>query len=210
MPGYTQNVVRAIAIFLASANLVMAASPAYYSARRKLDIIEENRAPAGAVYTFTKAEIEAWAAVRLPQDIPEGFRNATVDLGNNVATGHALIDFMRLRQARGAPKNWFIDRLLEGERPVAVMVEVRSASGTCTVFLRSVEISGIAATGSVLDFLVRNFFLSMYPDAKINEPFKLDDRIDSVTIRPNAVYVKIGNTPPPPVPNPPKPNRLRK
>lgn len=201
---------RAVAILLALANAASAVSPAYYSARHKLDVIEQDRAPANALYTFSKAEIEAWAAVEIPQEIPEGFRNATIDLGNNVATGHTLIDFMRLRQARGAPKSWFIDKLLEGERPVSVTVEVRSANGMCTVFLRGVEISGMSATGSVLDFLVKNFFLTQYPEAKINEPFRMEHRVDSVVVRPIGVYVKINNTPPPPVPSPPKPNRLRR
>ena len=201
---------RAVAILLAVANAADAVSPAYYSARGKLDAIEEDRAPARALYTFTKAEIEAWAAVEIPQEVPEGFRDARIDLGNNVATGHALIDFMRLRHGRGAPRNWFIDRLLQGERPVAVTVEVRAANGSCTVFLRGLEVSGVAATGAVLDFLVKNFFLTLYPDAKINEPFRMQHRVDSVVIRPDAVYVRINNTPPPPVPSPPKPNRLRR
>jgi hypothetical protein len=203
--GYTQNVIRALCLLLAATFLAWAVPPAYYSARRKLDLIEGDRAPAGAVYTFTKAEIEAWAAVEIPEQVPEGFRNATVELGNNVATGHALIDFMRLRHAKGAPKNWFLDKLLEGERPVAVAVEVSSANGSCTVFLRSLQISGVAATGSVLDFLVKTFFLSLFPDAKINEPFRMDHRVDRVAVRANAVYVKINQTPPPPGPAKPVP-----
>lgn len=192
--------VRAFCLLLATTFLAWSVSPAYVSARRKLDLIEGDRAPAGAVYSFTKAEIEAWAAVEIPEQVPEGFRKATVDLGSNTATGHALIDFMRLRHAKGAPKNWFIDKLLEGERPVAVTVEVTSANGSCTVFLRSLEISGVAAAGSVLDFLVQTFFLSLFPDAKINEPFKLDYRVDRIVVRPNAVWVKINQTPPPPAP----------
>lgn len=174
-----------------------AATPAYDSAKRKLDLIQNDRAPAGAVYSFTKAEIEAWVAAEIPETVPEGFRSATIQLGTSVATGRALIDFMRLRHAKGAPKNWFLDKLLEGERPVAVTVELQSANGSCTVFLRRLEISGVAANGSVLDFLIRTFFLTLYPDAKINEPFKLEHRVESVTVRPLAVYVKIGNMPPP-------------
>ncbi len=184
---------------------LMAGTPAYDSARRKLDAIEDDRAPARAVYTFTKAEIEAWAAVEIPETVPEGFRNARVELGDNVATGRALIDFMRLRHAKGAPKNWFLDKLLEGERPVAVTVEVRAANGSCTVFLRRLEISGVAANGSVLDFLVKNFFLTLFPDAKINEPFKMEHRVDSIAVRPGGVLVRINGTPPPRVPAPARP-----
>jgi hypothetical protein len=195
--AYTQNVLRASCLMLA-ALAVHAATPAYDSARRKLDAIENDRAPAGALYTFTKAEIEAWAAVEVPQTVPEGFRNPRIELGENVATGRALIDFMRLRHAKGAPRNWLIDKLLEGERPVAVTAEVRAGNGNCTVFLRRLEISGVAANGTVLDFLINNFFLTLFPEAKINEPFKMEHRVDSILVRPAGVLVKIANTPPPP------------
>jgi hypothetical protein len=173
---------------------------AYHSAQRKLDLIQNDRAPAGAVYAFTAAEVEAWATVEVPKEVPEGFRDPRAELHSGTATGRALIDFMRLRHAKGAPKNWFIDRLLQGERPVAATIEIQSSNGMCTVFLRRLEISGVAATGSVLDFLINTFFLTLYPDAKIGTPFKLEHRVDSITVRPDAVYVKINNQPPPPVP----------
>lgn len=174
----------------------LAAQPAYVSARQKLDLIESDRAPAGAVLGFSKAEIEAWAAVEIPQIVPEGVRNPRVELGTGVATGHALVDFARLRHAKGAAKNWLIDRLIEGERPISVTVEVNSAAGRCTVNIRRLEISGHAASGSVLDFLVKNFFMPLFPDAKIGEPFELRNRVESVTLRPLAAYAKIDRTPP--------------
>ncbi len=186
---------------------VLGATPAYDSARRKLDAIESDKAPAGAVYTFTQSEIQAWAAVEIPHEVPEGFRNGRVELGRNVATGRALIDFMRLRHGKGAPRNWLLDKLLEGERPVAVTVEVHAANGICTVFLRRLEISGVAADGSVLDFLIKNFFLTLFPEAKINEPFRMQHRVDSISVLPSGVSVRISSKPPPPTPpapNPPK------
>ncbi len=186
-----------------------AAPPAYDSAKRKLDLIQDDRAPAGALYTFTKAEIEAWVAVEIPQTVPEGFRDAHIELGSGVATGRALIDFTRLRHAKGAPKNWFLDKLLEGERPVSVTIELQSSGGYCTVFLRRLEISGVAANGSVLDFLIKNFFLTLFPDAHINEPFLLEHRVDNIVVRPNAVSVKIGNVAPPIAPKAPAATRKK-
>ncbi len=181
---------------------VWGATPAYVSARRKLDLIENDRAPAGAVYSFSKAEIEAWAAVEIPEVVPDGFREARVELGSDQATGRALIDFNRLRHAKGAAKNWFLDKLLEGERPVSVSVEVHSAGGMCTVSLRRLEVSKVAANGAVLDFLIKNFFLSLFPDAKINEPFRMQHRVDRIAIRPLAVYVTIDRTRPHAAPGP--------
>lgn len=174
-----------------------AAPSLYDSARRKVDVIENDRAPAGAVYSFSKAEIEAWATREIPEYVPEGFRDPRVEIETGTATGRAFIDFMRLRHGKGAPKNWFLDKLLEGERPVSVTVEIRSANGSCTVYLRRLEISGVAATGSVLDFLVKNFFLTLFPNAKINEPFRLEHRMDSIDLRPNTAVIRISRRPPP-------------
>lgn len=178
----------------------MLAAPltAYQSARRKLDAIESDRAPAGTVYSFSKAEIEAWAVKEAVELIPEGFREPRIELGTDVAVGRALIDFMKLRHAKGAPKNWFLDKLLQGERPVAVTAEIQSSDGRCTVNLKRLEISGVAATGTVLDFLVNTFFLTLFPDAKIGQPFTLRHRVERIAIRPAAVYAKINGTPPAP------------
>ena len=153
--------------------------------------IENGTAAPGSYVTFSKREIEAWARVEVPKEVPEGFRDPRAELGDNVATGRALIDFAALRHAKGANSSWFMDKMLAGERPVAVTLEVHSSNGRCTVNLRRVEVGGVTATGHVLDFLINTFFMPLYPDAKIGKPFELTDNVESVTIRPAAVYVKI-------------------
>ena len=52
-----------------------------------------------------------------------------------------------------------------------------------------VEISGIAVTGAALDFLVNQFFLQLFPDAKVNQPFELHDNIERIDIQPDGVRV---------------------
>lgn len=170
----------------------------YDSARRKLDSIEQNRAAPGSTVVFTKRDIEAWARVEIPAIIPDGFRNATVDLGEGTATGHALLDFMRMRHAKGASSKWLVDKLIEGERPVSATIRLQSGNGYCKVDLLRVEISGVAAPTSVLDFLIHTFFMTLYPDAKIGEPFALDYRIDRIDIHANGVYVRIKGAHQPP------------
>jgi hypothetical protein len=59
------------------------------------------------------------------------------------------------------------------------------------VHLVRVEISGIAASGVVLDLLVSTFFRPLFPDAKIDQPFELGDNIDRIDIRPSGVRVSI-------------------
>jgi hypothetical protein len=170
---------------------VHAASSDYETARRKLNAIQERRAAPGSYVTFSKREIEAWARVEVPREVGPGFREPHAELGDNVATGRALLDFQKLRRASGAAPNWFVDKFISGERPVAATLEVQSANGRATVYLRRLEISGVAATGRALDFLISAFFMPLYPNAKIGEPFALEDDVESVTIRPAAIYVKI-------------------
>ncbi|PYT13158.1 MAG: hypothetical protein DMG59_21315 [Acidobacteria bacterium] len=176
-------------ILFALALALPAADPLYESARAKLDRIEARKAKPGSVIVFPPAEINAWARVRVPEIVPEGIRDPRVELGVDAGTGYALVDFLKMRHAKGYETNWFVAKLIQGERPLKVSVRVTSGGGRCTVYLTRVEISNVAATGSVLDFLIKTFFLPLYPDAKINEPFDLDYDIDRIDVRPAAVRV---------------------
>jgi hypothetical protein len=165
----------------------------YLSAKHKLDAIQRGRLAPGSTVTFTPREIDSWARVEIPKQIPRGFREPHVQLGEGVASGHALVDFLQMRQARGETPGWLMSRMLEGERPLLMSIRLKSSGGRCTVDLTRVEISGIAAEGSVLDFLIRTFFLPLYPNAKIGEPFELGFNIERVEIHPAGVVVRIGN-----------------
>jgi hypothetical protein len=52
-----------------------------------------------------------------------------------------------------------------------------------------VELSGIPIEGSILDFLMRNFFAPRYPDAKIDKPFDLDYNMDRIEVQPTGVRI---------------------
>lgn len=168
-----------------------AADPLYERAARKLDAIESRHVKRGTTVVFTPAEINAWARVKVPETVPEGMRDERVELGTGTATGYAIVDFLKMRQAKGESTNWLISRLIEGERPLSVSVRLESGGGRCTVYLTRVEISSAVADGTVLDFLIKTFFMPLYPDAKINEPFDLDYDIDRIEIRPAGIRVVI-------------------
>jgi len=168
-----------------------AADALYERAQKKLDSIESRKLPRGSVVRFTPAEIDAWARVKVPEVVPEGMREPRVELGEATATGYAIVDFLKMRQAKGKETNWLIARLIEGERPLAVSVRLESGGGRCVVHLLSVQISNAVANGSVLDFLIKTFFMPLYPDAKIDEPFDLDYDIDRIDIHPEAVLVTL-------------------
>ena len=189
---------RASTIALLTAATLAAADPRAASCRRKIDEIEAGRAKANAVYLFTPAEINAYAGEEIPQVVPKGLRNPTLELGTNSATGTALMDFLQMQQAQGVKMNWMMEKLLEGERPVRVVIESETKDGRAIIHLRRLEISGIAASGTVLDFLIRNFFRPLYPNAHINEWFEMGNNVDHVDVRPDAVrvYIKSKLTPP--------------
>ena len=166
-----------------------AADPVYDGARKKLDLIEAGKAPRGSAVNFPVAEINAWARVRVPEIIPEGIRDIHLELGMNTATGTATVNFLKMRQAQGLTTGWFLTKLIEGERPLKVSVRLESSGGRCTVFLTRVELSSVSATKSVLDFLLKSFFLPLYPDAHINEPFDLDYNMERIELRPGLARV---------------------
>jgi hypothetical protein len=178
-------------VFILAALLAPAADPLYESAQRKLDAIEARQVPRGAVVTFTAKEIDAWARVKVPETVPEGMRDSRVELGAGTGSGYAVVDFLKMRQGKGQPTNWFMQKLIEGERPLKVSVRLESGGGRCTVYLTRVEISNVSANATVLDFLIKTFFVPLYPDAKINEPFDLDYDIDRIDITPSQVKVSI-------------------
>jgi hypothetical protein len=185
------STVKLLGAFAMAAVLLHAADPLYDSARRKLDMIKEGRARRGAIVTFPVAEVNAWARVEVPEIVPEGIRNMRVELGAGTATGYAIVDFLKMRQAQGAATGWFVSKLIEGERPLRVTVRLESAGGKCTVHLTRVDLANASASNTVLDFLVKAFFMPLYPEAKINEPFDLDYDMERIEVRPGMARVVI-------------------
>lgn len=180
--------IAALAAFVCT---LYAADPLYDSAERKLDMIEARGVPRGGAVRFSAAEINAWARVKVPEIVPEGMRDQRVELGNGTATGYALADFLKMRQGKGQSTNWLISKLIEGERPLTVSVRLESGAGRCIVRLTRVEISHAVANQTVLDFLIKTFFMPLYPDAKIDEPFDLEYDMDRIDILPSGVVVTI-------------------
>jgi hypothetical protein len=183
--------VRLLGILALAAVLVHAADPLYDRARKKLDMIEDGKAPRGSIVSFPAGEINAWARVKVPEVVPEGIRDIRVELGTNTASAYAIVDFLKMRQAEGAATGWFVSKLIEGERPLRVTVRLESAGGRCTVHLTRVDLSNVSASATVLDFLVKAFFIPLYPDAKINEPFDLDFNMERIEVRPGVARVVI-------------------
>ena len=125
------------------------------------------------VRVLSERELNAWVANELMQFAPQGVRDPRLEVGHGSASGSALIDFVKVRQAQGKPPGWLASKLLSGERPVRVTTRIRSGAGQATVDVERVEISGIAVEGRMLDFLIENYLAPNYPEAKIGKPFEL-------------------------------------
>ena len=175
---------------LAAAFPLFAADTAFERAGKKLDRIESGQALPGSVIVFTPAEMNAWAQGRVPQ-MYQGIREPSVQLGTGTASGSAFVDFLKMRQGEGLATNSLIAKLIEGERPLKVSIQLESAHGRATATLMRLEISGIAVTGAPLNFLVNEFFLHLFPDAKVNQAFELPHNIERVELRPDGVRVTI-------------------
>jgi hypothetical protein len=170
---------------------IACADPVATSVSKKLDLIQSGKARPGSVFRFTPVELNAWVRVKAPTIIQDGFRQPRLVLGSGEANASALIDFLKVRHASGIETNWLVAKLIQGEKLVRARASIQSAHGKATVHLLRVEIGGLAVTGAALDFLVQNFFLPFYPDAKIDEPFELADHVDRIEVTPAEVRVYI-------------------
>ena len=177
-----------LSLLLATLSLAASSPGDLASAQRKFAAIDSDRLPYGARVPLTCAELSAWAA----HEVPAGVRNPQVRVtARDLATGTAVVDFGKLERSAGHQPGWLVSQLIDGPRPVSVTARIRSASGSATVDIERVEISGFAIDGRTLDFLIRNFLIPLYPDAAISRPFDLGHRIDRLDISPAAIVVRL-------------------
>jgi hypothetical protein len=169
--------------------LLGAPSADYLSVKRKFDLIEGERLRPGSRVTLTASELNAYVATEVHDYAPQGVRETQVQLGDGTASGSALIDFLKLKQAAGQSPGWVMSKLLAGEKPVRVTARIQSSAGHAQVDVERVEISGIVIDGKMLDFLIRNYLIAHFPDAKVGEPFALAHHIDHLDVKPDAVGV---------------------
>lgn len=161
------------------------------SCQRKIDEIKADRAKPASVYLFTPREINAWARKEIQKEIPQGVREPSVQFGLNQGTGFAYVDFLKMQHAKGVQVGWLMEKLISGERPIRISVELKSNKGFATAYLRRVEISGVSASGSLLDYLIRTYFRPLYPEAHIDESFEMGHNVDRVEVRPDGARVFI-------------------
>lgn len=180
------------ALVLWVAPLLPTTSSDYQAVVHKFSLIEHERLKPGSRVVLTPAELNAYARQEIAEVAPDGVRNPRLELGSGTASASALIDFGKLRRAQGKPPGRILAYLLDGERPVTIAARIRSSGGTATVDVQEVQISGVTIEGRMLDFLIRNYLMQAYPNAKVGQPFALGHRIERLDVQPSAVGVLIG------------------
>lgn len=178
-------------VVLLIAGLAAGADPDYQSAAKKIALVREERSAPGTRIRLSLKEINAYAAVEALKAVPEGLSSPRVELGRGTATGHAWVDFARMKQSKGEPPGFLFAWLLAGERPIQATARIVSGKGRATVQLEEVRLAGVPAKGAVLDFLIQNFLLPYYPKAVIGQPFELQHRVERFDITPSGVTVYI-------------------
>lgn len=179
-------------MLLAGVLAAQSVSPDSVAVQRKLDLIESEHLKPGKRITITARELNAYVREEAGKVAPEGVSDPRLDLGVDRALGFARIDFLKVHQAQGKPSGWLLTKLLQGERPVAVTVRIQSGGGMARVDVERVEVSGVAIEGAALDFLIQQYVIPNYPQAKVGQQFALEHHVDRVEVRPGAVSVIIG------------------
>jgi hypothetical protein len=183
-------ILKAIGLMLGC--ILLCATPvALSSAQRKLHLIETNQWPGRAI-SFTSQELVALGMSEIEHEVPGVINQPSLRLEQDGATANVIVDFDRLRalQPQGSSTHdWLMSKLLTGRKPVEVSVKVASGDGQMSIHPTSVSISGLALSGSALDFLVENLFLPHYPDAVVNRPFALPANISKIHVSPAAALV---------------------
>jgi hypothetical protein len=163
------------------------------SAQRKLDAIEHGQLRPGSSQLFTPGEVNSWVRERAGVLASYGLHDVRLELATGRVTDTGQIDFVKLKQtATGEAPGWISKELLSGERPVTVTARVESRVGRARLDVERVEISGVPMEGPALDYLIHTFLVPALPEVKVDEWFRLDSRVDQVTVTPRGVLVSMG------------------
>jgi hypothetical protein len=166
------------------------AALAFAGVREKLNEIETGRLSPGGRVVFTPDEVNAFAREEASAYAPHGLRNVRIALGQETVTANADVDFLKLRSAAtGQQPGWMALSLFAGERPVEATVRISSRGGQARVDIENVEISGIPVNGPVLDYVIANYVLPLFPDARVSEWFPLGYGVERITVSPSGVTV---------------------
>jgi hypothetical protein len=151
-------------------------------AERKIDHIESNghsSRPNQTSTVFTEAEVNAYLASDNVK-MPAGVESVTLEGEDGVITGHAKVDFDRVRE--GVHSSNPLLSIFSGVHDVVVVAHAHGTEGRGHVHVDSVSIDDMEVPHFVLQLFVDKFLTPKYPDLGIDSQFQMADRIDSATV----------------------------
>src|SRR3954469_18526579 len=114
--------------------------------------------------------------VKLPSSVQQLRYSTTPGTVNAVAR----IDFDTLTQ-NSTSSNPLLS-LFSGVHDVRVIADASAQSGTATVTAQSVEIDGIAVPRMALEYFVKKYLTSRFPNVGMTSHLKLPSKVDSATV----------------------------
>jgi hypothetical protein len=172
--------------------LLFLAADDFASIQRKMDNIVYDRVKPGQRIFMSQRELDAYLRAQAVAIAPKAVRNTRVELGEGSGTASAMVNFLELNKARGGQSNWMLEKMLDGERLVKVSVHVETDHGKARVEADRVEIGGAAISGAPLNFLIENYVIPQFPNAKVDQWFPMEHHIDHFEIHPSGITVVIG------------------
>ena len=183
--------IRSFALFAALAFLAVSilkgALTDWQTAQRKAHLIELNRWPSSRRMNFTARELLALGMSEIDAAAPGAVTNPALQLQFNSATATAMADFDLLRKSRkpsSSTTDWLLSRLITGQHPIAVTVQVSSANNQMTVHPTMVQISGMTLSGRTLHFAIENLVQPYFSTVVVDRPFRLSPHLSQVQITP--------------------------
>lgn len=164
--------------YLAGAATPRSASPELASLERKLDHIDANARRARPDQTPTvlrEQEINAFLASD-QVNLPEGVESVTLEGQAGAITGHARVDFDRVRA--GIHSSNPLLSVFTGVHEVEVVTHAHGIGHKGYVHVDSVSLDGIEVPRFALELFVEKYIQPRVPQVGIDSIFDLPDKID--------------------------------
>lgn len=164
--------------FIAGAATATSTSPELASIERKLNHIEANSRLAHPDQTPTvlsEQEINAYLASD-QLNFPDGVESVTLEGQAGVVSGHARVDFDRVRA--GIHSSNPLLAVFTGVHQVEVITHARGVGHKGYVHVDSVLLDGIEVPQFALELFVEKYIQPRVPQAGMDSIFALPDKID--------------------------------
>lgn len=171
--------------------LLLLATDDFASIQRKMDEIVKEHVKRGERIQMPQRELAAYLRAQADAIAPKAVHNTKVEPFEGGGNVSANVNFLELNKARGGQSNWMMEKMLDGERLVKVTVHVQTEHGKARVNVDRVEVGGAAIQGAPLDYLIEHYVRPQFPNAKVDQWFTMDHRIDRIEIHPAGVTVII-------------------